>query len=144
IAHPLSVSAGRCLICHSTAAAAPQTMRAKYGDANGFGWKLHEVVGSQIVSVPLSSAFKRADATWRIFLISMISLFGVLFVVANALIYFIILRPIKRLAAVAEKVSEGDISAEFAIRGNDEIAGLARAFERMRRSLEKTMALLNH
>ncbi len=144
IAHPLSVSAGRCLICHSTAAAAPQTMRAKYGDANGFGWKLHEVVGSQIVSVPLSAAFKRADSTWRIFLISMISLFGILFVVANALIYFIILIPIKRIAAVAEKVSEGDISAEFAIRGNDEIAGLARAFERMRRSLEKTMALLHH
>ena len=144
IARPLAVSAARCLLCHSTAAAAPATMRAKYGDANGFGWKLHEIVGSQIISVPLSAALKRADATYRIFLISMISLFGVLFVLANALIYFIVLKPIKRIAAVAQKVSEGDTSAEFVVTGNDEIAGLARAFERMRRSLEKAMALLHH
>ena len=144
IARPLAVSAPRCLVCHSTAAAAPPTMRAKYGDANGFGWKLHEVVGSQIISVPLSAALKRADATYRIFLVSMISLFGVLFLVANALIYFIVLKPIKRIAAVAEKVSEGDTSTEFPVHGNDEIAGLARAFERMRRSLEKAMALLHH
>ena len=142
IARPLAVSAGRCLTCHSTAAAAPQTMRAKYGDANGFGWKLHEIVGSQIISVPLSAALKRAESTYRIFLISMLSLFGVLFVVANALIHFIVLKPIKRIAAVAEKVSEGDMSVEFTVSGNDEIAGLARAFERMRRSLEKSMALL--
>jgi HAMP domain-containing protein len=31
---------------------------------------------------------------------------------------------------------------QFAPRGNDEIATLARAFERMRRSLEKSMVLL--
>ncbi len=144
IAHPLSVSGPQCLVCHSTAAAAPKTMRVKYGDGNGFGWNLHEVIGGQIVSVPLEAALKRADATYRIFLVSLISLFAVLFVVANALIYVIILRPIKRISAVAEKVSEGDLSAEFTAQGNDEIAGLARAFERMRRSLERSMALLNH
>ena len=87
-------------MCHSTAAAAPGTMRAKYGDANGFGWKLHEVVGGQIISVPLAAAQKRADRTFRVFLVSLVSLFGILFVVANVLIWLIILRPIKRISAI--------------------------------------------
>jgi HAMP domain-containing protein len=143
IAHPLSVSGPQCLVCHSTAAAAPQTMRVKYGDANGFGWKLHEVIGGQIVSVPLEAALKRADVTFRIFLTSLMALFAVLFIVANGLIYVIILKPIKRIAAIAGRVSEGDVAAEFAPRGNDEIAVLARAFERMRRSLERSMSLLH-
>ncbi len=143
VAHPLSVSGPDCLICHSTAAAAPQTMRTKYGDANGFGWNLHEVIGGQIVSVPLDAALKKADSTFRIFLISLTALFATLFVVANALIYLIILKPIKRIAAIAGRVSEGDLTSEFAPQGNDEIATLARSFERMRRSLERSMALLH-
>ncbi len=142
IAHPLSVTGPQCLICHSTAAVAPQTMRVKYGDSNGFGWKLHEVIGGQIVSVPLAAALKRADATYRLFLISILCLFAALFVVANALIHVIILKPIKRISAIAEKVSEGDLSAEFTLKGNDEIATLARAFERMRRSLDRSLSLL--
>ena len=28
-------------------------MVAKYGPANGFGWQLNEVIGAQIVSVPM-------------------------------------------------------------------------------------------
>ena len=32
-----------------------------YGEANGFGWKKDEIIGAQIVSVPLSVATKAAD-----------------------------------------------------------------------------------
>ncbi len=142
IARPLRVSGPQCLVCHSTAAAAPQTMRVKYGDANGFGWNLNEVIGGQIVSVPLDAALKRADATYRVFVVSLAALFGALFVVANALIWLIILKPMKRIATIAERVSEGDLDAAFAPRGNDEMAQLARAFERMRRSLERSVRLL--
>jgi HAMP domain-containing protein len=147
IAHPLSVTGPECLTCHSTAAAAPQTMRVKYGDSNGFGWQLHEVIGGQIVSVPLEAAMKRADATLHLFAISMAAVFGTLFVVANALIYVIILKPIKRIATLAEQVSEGDLDAAFTPRfesgTRDEVATLARAFERMRRSLQRSMSLLH-
>ena len=142
IAHPLSVTGPQCLVCHSTAAVAPQTMRVKYGDGNGFGWKLHEIIGGQIVSVPLEAALRRAEATYRLFMLSMAGVFATLFVVANTLIYVIVVKPIKRISALAEKVSAGDLSAEFTAGGNDEIAGLARAFERMRRSLERAMSLL--
>jgi HAMP domain-containing protein len=143
LAHPLQIKDGKCLVCHSTAAAAPQSMRAKYGDANGFGWNLNETIGSQIVSVPLDAALKKADATYRIFMGSLAALFAILFIVVNALIYLMILRPMGKISRIAEQVSSGDPEApQFAPRGNDEIATLARAFERMRRSLEKSMQLL--
>ncbi len=142
IAHPLSVTDAQCLVCHSTAAVAPQTMRVKYGDRNGFGWNLHEIIGGQIVSVPLEAAQKRADATYRVFLISLLSLFGVLFVVANALIWLIILKPIRRIADIANRVSEGDTAATFGRQGSGEIAVLAKAFERMQRSVERSLSLL--
>jgi HAMP domain-containing protein len=142
VAHPLSVTGPQCLICHSTAAAAPRTMRIKYGDANGFGWNLHEVIGGQIVSVPLDAALRRADSSYRVFLWSLVMLFAGLFVLANALTYLIILRPIARITALAERVSDGDLDTGFSATGNDEISRLARAFERMRRSLERSIALL--
>jgi hypothetical protein len=41
-----------CLTCHSTAAAAPAALIQTYGSANGFGWKLNETIGAQILSVP--------------------------------------------------------------------------------------------
>ena len=53
LAHPVRVEQG-CLQCHSQPAVAPKTMLAKYGDRNGFGWNLGEVVGAQIVAVPTS------------------------------------------------------------------------------------------
>jgi HAMP domain-containing protein len=138
LAHPLQIKDAKCLSCHSTAAAAPKSLRAKYGDANGFGWTLNEIIGSQIVSVPLEAALKTADATYRIFMISLAALFAALFVAVNALVYLMILRPVAKIARIAEQVSGGDTDApQFAPRGNDEIATLARAFERMRRSLEK-------
>ncbi|MBC7575563.1 MAG: DUF3365 domain-containing protein [Herminiimonas sp.] len=143
LAHPLQINDGKCLACHSTPAAAPGPMRVKYGEANGFGWNLHEIVGSQIVSVPLAAALKKADATYRVFMLSLAGLFGLLFISINALVHLMILRPMGKIARLAEQVSSGDMAAPaFATSGNDEIAKLGRAFDRMRRSLEKSLAML--
>ena len=38
LARPIRINDGKCLACHSTPAAAPATLRARYGDSNGFGW----------------------------------------------------------------------------------------------------------
>lgn len=65
-AKPIKISNPACLNCHSTAAAAPASMIKLYGEANGFGWKQDEIIGAQIVSVPLSIADKAADRTFAI------------------------------------------------------------------------------
>src|SRR5439155_11951774 len=47
MARPLQIKDAACLYCHSTVDTAPKTMIELYGPANGFGWKLNEVVGAQ-------------------------------------------------------------------------------------------------
>jgi len=52
-------------------------------------------------------------------------------------------RPVRRIALVADQVSQGDMSApEFPQGGATEIASVTRSFERMRKSLEKALRLL--
>lgn len=65
IAKPIKVTSDSCLSCHSTPAAAPPSMLRLYGEANGFGWKKDEIIGAQIVSVPLSVATKASDQLFQ-------------------------------------------------------------------------------
>ena len=62
-ARPVRVDDQACLACHSTPEAAPPTMIDVYGRQNGFGWKLGDVIGAQVVSVPESVAAAQARST---------------------------------------------------------------------------------
>jgi protein-histidine pros-kinase len=55
VARPIKITSPGCLACHSTPSAAPASMIRLYGEANGFGWKQDEIIGAQIVTVPLST-----------------------------------------------------------------------------------------
>src|SRR5271156_2669058 len=55
LSQPIATEAS-CLTCHSSPATAPPTEILTYGSANGFGWKQSEVIGAQIVSVPMAVA----------------------------------------------------------------------------------------
>src|SRR3990167_2234385 len=68
IARPIKIADGACLRCHSTVEAAPRTLVEKYGPANGFGWQLGEVVGAQMVSVPMAVPMARAHEAWALFM----------------------------------------------------------------------------
>ena len=59
-ASPIKIKNPACLNCHSTVDAAPASMIKLYGTANGFGWKLNEVVGAQIVTVPMELSIQQA------------------------------------------------------------------------------------
>jgi protein-histidine pros-kinase len=140
---PVRITDKSCLECHSTPAAAPPPMIDLYGSANGFGWKLGDVVGAQIVSVPMSVALERADAAFKITLAGLAAVFVVIFVLLNLLLHFVIVKPVRRISAIASEVSLGNMDApEFTVRGRDEIASLSESFNRMRRSLANAMKLL--
>ena len=53
IARPIQITNPACLACHNTPATAPPSMVKVYGEANGFGWKMNEIIGAQVVSVPM-------------------------------------------------------------------------------------------
>jgi len=144
IARPIQIRKKACLTCHSTAEQAPKTMVALYGDRNGFGWKLNEIVGAQIVSVPMSVPVAKAKRAFFTFMISLSVVFLVLFVALNLMLGRLIIKPIADMARVADQVSTGNFDIpEFKESGKDEVSALATSFNRMRRSLEKAMKMID-
>jgi HAMP domain-containing protein/mono/diheme cytochrome c family protein len=143
LARPIR-SESQCAECHGTAAAAPPTLLARYGRNNGFGWQDHEIVGTQVVSVPFARAAASAEHAFRGFVVSLAAVFATIFIVLNVLLYAFLVRPVRRIADTAERLSVGDMSApEFPQHGPKEIASLVRSFNRMRTSLDKAMRLLD-
>jgi protein-histidine pros-kinase len=143
ISRPIRITDKDCLVCHSTPAAAPSSMIDLYGSANGFGWKLGDVIGAQIVSVPMHVALDRAAEAFKVSLASLGAVFVVIIVLLNLLLHFVIVKPIRTMSGIASEISLGNMAApEFQVRGRDEIASLAESFNRMRRSLANAMKLL--
>ena len=143
IARPLRITNGACLACHSTVEAAPRTLIDKYGPANGFGWQLNEVVGAQVVSVPMSVPLARADQAFKVFMVSLVGIFVAIGIVLNLMLYLLVIRPVTRLSKLANRVSLGELDAPpFPVRGRDEIGTLAQSFTRMRNSLDQAMKML--
>src|SRR3954452_13350353 len=104
LARPL-VNKPACLECHNTAATAPASMIALYGSDNGFGWKPGEIIGAQIVSVPMSESSVRAEQIRRLFVAPFVAFLLLLFVAINLLLHFVVIRPIERIAQSAEAIS---------------------------------------
>jgi HAMP domain-containing protein len=143
LARPIQITNEGCLACHSTVDRAPATMIELYGTANGFGWKRNEIVGSQIVSVPLSVPVAKANRAFVTFMASLVAIFAALFALINLMLRRMILRPVNAMAEIADKVSKGKLDVpEFDTRGEDEISALSQSFNRMRVSLEKAMKML--
>lgn len=144
IARPIRIKNAACLQCHSNASVAPVTLIEKYGPSNGFGWGLDEVLGAQVVSVPVSVALQRADHALFVVVGLLSGAFLFVGLVLNAMLWRLVIQPVTRLSALADRVSMGDMEAdEFALARADEIGVLSHSFSRMRRSLVHAMKLLD-
>jgi HAMP domain-containing protein len=143
VSRPIRITDKDCLSCHSTPAAAPTTMIDLYGGANGFGWNLNDVIGAQIVSVPMRVALDRAQALFIVIFGGLTAVFLLTLLLLNLVLHFMIIRPIRRMSSIASEVSLGNNDApEFAEKGSDEVASLGQSFNRMRRSLTNAMQML--
>jgi protein-histidine pros-kinase len=143
IARPIKIADGACLRCHSTVEAAPRTLVDKYGPANGFGWQLGEIVGAQMVSVPMAIPMERARAAWALFMGMLSAVFVTIAVALNLMLWWLVIRPVTRLSRLADRVSLGELGApSFALGARDEIGRLATSFSRMRKSLVQAMKML--
>jgi HAMP domain-containing protein len=143
LSKPIRITDPTCLQCHSTPDQAPAGMVALYGTAGGFGWKLNEAVGAQIVSAPMHVALARAQRSFLYFLGGLALVFLITMVALNVLLRLVVVRPAREIAHMADEVSLGKADVpEYTPKGNDEIASLAESFNRMRRSLANAMKLL--
>jgi len=142
MARPMKVSSP-CLACHDTVDLAPRTMVERYGTANGFGWKLNDIVTAQIVSVPVQLAEQRARGVFWTFMVSLGAVFALFILSINLLLITLVVRPVNQLSSMANSVSLGNSEiTDFPVTGKDEIGDLSHSFNRMGRSLVEAMKLL--
>jgi HAMP domain-containing protein len=114
-----------------------------YGD-NGYGWKLKEIVGAQIVMVPMSVPVANADRMFKTFMFTLTGVFVAVFVLLNIMLSGLIINRLGEMATIAEEISRGNFEiGEFNEGGSDEVAHLSSSFNRMRRSLIKAMDFFN-
>jgi protein-histidine pros-kinase len=132
-----------CLVCHSAPAAAPAALLARYGSNNGFGWQPHEIIGAQVVQVPLATATANAQQIFNRLMSAVGAILAAALLIVNVVLYFLVVRPVRRIAAIADEVSLGNTAAaEFPTHGSSELRELGRAFNRMRTSFTKALRLL--
>jgi len=144
IARPNVVSEASCLRCHSTPEVAPKSQIATYGSNSGFGWKLNEIIGVQIIYVPASAIMDSAHRAFLIFMGIVVVAFVLAVLITNILLRLAVIKPIKRIVHVANEVSTGNMEAEFEQNSQDEIGMLATAFNRMKTSIAIAMDMLQN
>jgi HAMP domain-containing protein len=143
LARPIQITNAACLACHNTVAEAPKTMIELYGPANGFGWKVNEIIGAQIVSVPSALPIQRANHTFKVFMLLLTLVLIMTFILLNVMLHSIVIRRVKELSKLADEVSLGHLeTAEFKTKSKDEIGVLTEALARMNKSLVQAIKML--
>ncbi|MCW2318323.1 protein-histidine pros-kinase [Rhodoblastus acidophilus] len=144
VTYPMLIKDEGCLTCHSTPDKAPPSMVALYGSKNGFGWKLNQTLVAQIISVPMSVADAKVWRNLMQFVGISSGIFLMSLIVLNILLRRYVISPVNKMASIAEAYSMGEPThQEFEYPGSDEVASLSRSFNRMRRSLDVAMKMLD-
>lgn len=143
VARPIAIAKQQCLRCHSTPGNAPKSQITTYGSDNGFGWKLNEIVGAKIVSVPASKVLNDARRL-------QLSVIGILvagcliaILILNLFLKFSIIKPITRMSQWSKQVSTGGTNTEFKHQASDEIGILASSLNRLKVSMDMAMSMLS-
>ena len=144
IARPITINKESCLRCHSDPQNAPKSQIATYGKDNGFGWKLNEVVGAQIISVPVSQVVKQAQKLRWLVIGQVIGFLLVAILLLNFFLKFLITDPIDKMSHLSKKLSTGDLDVEFEQKSNDEIGVLAASLNRLKVSLKMAMEMIQN
>jgi len=142
LARPLVVNDKSCLACHGHPKDAPVPLLNLYGDRNGFGWHLNEIVATQMVYVPADMIFARGRQNLWTVTKTFLGIFGALFFTANLLLWRTVIQPLKILTGTAKQISACPVDGSqpavlkdenltsLAVR-KDEPGQLARALEYM-------------
>jgi HAMP domain-containing protein len=144
IAHPLKVEKESCLRCHSIPNLAPASLVASYGSDNGFGWKLNEIVGAQIISVPSSQVINAAKELRNLVISKVLIFLLIASILLNLFLKLTITEPLKKMSDASKQLSLGNMETEFEQKTNDEIGILAASLNRLKVSLKMAMEMLEN
>ena len=145
LAEPVRVTDEACLSCHSTPDRAPQAMVAKYGPYRGFGWKLGDIVGAEILSVPLSQQLKDVLGLVGILAGGLLVVFALAYFALSAALDRLLIQPLDFLTSAADRASKSATSPftppQSSVR---EVYDLGGAIGRLRQSLVSALKELDN
>lgn len=143
LARPIRITDGACLSCHGDSGAAPENMKKIYGANHGFGWKMDEIVGARIVTVPADLAFRMANNNLVLMLVSLSCIFLLTHAVFNFIFRRYVTRPLEVITSTTEDASLNKSTIlERNIKSVGQILVLETAIRRLRRSLDKAIDLI--
>ena len=135
ISRPIAIHDATCLSCHSTPESAPSAMVAQYGSTAGFGWSMGEVVGAQVLTVPVGKEYRSVFELVAIFAGMLLIFFLLVSLMVTLPLQREVIRPVRQLAKAAERSSLRNENVELPTSSADEIATLSGAISRLRTSL---------
>ena len=139
IARPIEIKNEACLTCHSTPDVAPPAMVEIYGETQGFGWKMGEIVGVQTLTVPVSREFRSIYELVAIFFVMLVVLFVVVSLMVTLPLQRNVIQPLRQLANVADRSSLRDDDTPLPKAGAGEIQKLSQAISRLRTSMNASL-----
>ncbi len=145
LARPINIADAQCLACHSEPARAPAAMLAKYGRDHGFGWTLGETIGVQLLTVPMTQELSGTLELVGLLAGGLLLIFVICYFALTFSLETMVVRPLRLLTRAADAASHargGDLPMPTT--GVGEFHQLADAIERMRVSMTKALAALNH
>ncbi|MEM9904722.1 MAG: DUF3365 domain-containing protein [Cyanobacteria bacterium P01_D01_bin.44] len=142
LARPLAIKQASCLECHGNPANAPASLIRTYGDRNGFGWQLGDIVAAQIIYIPANEVLARGQRYLGLVMAIVVSILAATVLLINRLLKRRVVQPLKQLTAVTRRLSHAyAIAAPATERESlelsqvaqrpDEPGQLARAFQQM-------------
>lgn len=125
-----------------------QAAALSQGEGMAVSQKLDDIIGKNIdlnVSMGHKTSNDLSDATMSILvLLIVIILVGMAMAIGLGIfISRIISKPIRELIGLAEKIADGDLSADISVRTRDEIGTLQEAFKRMLENTNDVMSNIN-
>jgi len=143
LARPIQITNEACLECHSDPNVAPPNMISLYGSGNGFGWQMNEIVGIQIVTVPIDSHIENATESVFSLMVSLFSIFAILFLVINLMLRQVVIVPLNHITQIADRISRGEQNVEeLQTHEKGDIGKLEQSINRMKRSMDKALQMI--
>ncbi|NEO85593.1 MAG: DUF3365 domain-containing protein [Spirulina sp. SIO3F2] len=142
ISRPLKVNDVSCLQCHGNPESAPANLIRDYGDQNGFGWQVGEIVAAQTVYVPADQIYmlKRKRVRLLGYISVGVTLLSILLI--KYLFGIRITQPLKKLTVLSHSIIENDSFEKISrlmeesdlkqlAQRQDELGYLIRVFKKM-------------
>ncbi|MGJ3247360.1 MAG: c-type heme family protein [Elainellaceae cyanobacterium] len=142
LARPLVMRDVSCLACHGRPSQAPKQLIEMYGNQNGFGWKLNDVIAAQMMYVPADRILNQGQQNLLTVTKTLLSFLAALFCMVNLLLWRTVTQPLKILTHVAQQISSYSLNHHQRVPNQDqgldalmirqdEPGQLARAFQYM-------------